>query len=76
MANKSVPKLYSVSIEFSTTEQDRLKRHVNAMGYSTIREFIRLSILEKIHSDINSLSPEDRRAVETVMKRQVTHDLV
>jgi hypothetical protein len=64
-----VNKPFHVTLALSPSEENRIKRFVGIVGYKSVREFIKASIFEKIHTDLGNMPLNDRQQVEEWMER-------
>lgn len=61
-------KQYSVNIDFSVDEQEKLRRFVHTTGAKSVRVFVREAILEKIKNDLAKHPANERILLEKLMK--------
>lgn len=54
---------FSTILDINSTEHTRIKKFAGAMGYASLREFIKQAIYEKMQNDLDGITPGDRQAV-------------
>ena len=57
------------NLDYTDAEAKRIKSFVRMMGHPTIQNFIKLAIEAKVKSDLQKLSPSERKVIETILER-------
>lgn len=58
---------YVIGIDLSTTEQAKLKKFVGAIGYPSVRGFVKEAIKGEVEAVLANVHPQRRRAIEEIM---------
>ena len=58
------PNHYVIDIDYTPEERARLKRFVAITGAGSVRQFVRLAIIEKFKNDMSRLNPLDKEYIE------------
>lgn len=58
---------YVIGIDLSTIEQAKLRKFVGAMGYPSVRMFVKEAIKGEMEAVLNYMPKEKRKAIEHIM---------